>query len=200
MNCFNIREIQGILKRKFFTDLVNTSDSRVALDSTLVGMRHKNNMSNILLYDQSLFYNFDLTNTSKFKTFYIPSNDVYTYSSTLFKGLGINLLNYTNINFSLLNLPTLPINQLLKDVLMFLQPAFVYSLYSFVHSFFYIKSVIVTTFYLPLNFSNSFSHFFTSNTLRSEVSSNDNTYTSNSVSYSNYNHLNKFSFGDNSSS
>ena len=83
---------------------------------------------------------------------------------------------------------------------MFLRPAFIYSLYSFVHSFFYIKSVIVTTFYLPLNFSNSFSHFFTSNTLRSEVSSNDNTYTSNSVSYSNYNHLNKFSFGDNSSS
>jgi hypothetical protein len=69
MNCFNIRELQGILKRKFFTDLVNSSDSHKSMESTLLNMRHKNNMSNILLYDQSLFYNFDLTNT-----FYINFN------------------------------------------------------------------------------------------------------------------------------
>jgi hypothetical protein len=200
MNCFNIREIQGILKRKFFTDLVNTSDSRLALDSTLVGMRHKNNMSNILLYDQSLFYNFDLTNTSKFKTFYIPSNDIYTYSSTLLKGLGVNLSKYTNINTNSLNLPTLPLNQLLRDILMFLYPAFIYSLYSFVHSFSHVKSVLVTSFYLPLNFSNNSPYRLTTNIVSTEVGSSDNTYTSNSVSYSNYNQLNKFSFGDNSSS
>ena len=48
MNCFNIREIQGILKQKFPTNLVNTSDNRSAMDSTLVGIRHKNNMSNII--------------------------------------------------------------------------------------------------------------------------------------------------------
>merc|ERR1712151_528331 len=79
MNCFNIREIQGILKRKFFTDLVNTSDNRSALDSTLIGMRHRNNMSDILLYDQSLFYNFDLTNTSKYKNYNFTPGKVYTY-------------------------------------------------------------------------------------------------------------------------
>jgi hypothetical protein len=82
MNCFNIRELQGILKRKFFTDLVNTSDSHKATESTLVNMRHKHNMSNILLYDQSLFYNFDLTNTSKFKNFNFLPGQVYTYSSS----------------------------------------------------------------------------------------------------------------------
>jgi len=81
MNCFNIRELQGILKRKFFTDLVNTTDSHKATDSTLINMRHKNNMSNILTYDQSLLYNFDLTTTSKSKTFSFTPGKIYTYSS-----------------------------------------------------------------------------------------------------------------------
>jgi len=67
MNYFNIREIQGILKQKPPTNLVNTSGNRSAMDSTLVGIRHKNNMSNILLYGQFLFYNFSLVNTPKYK-------------------------------------------------------------------------------------------------------------------------------------
>ena len=29
MNCFNIRELQGILKRKFFTDIINTHDHKL---------------------------------------------------------------------------------------------------------------------------------------------------------------------------
>jgi hypothetical protein len=28
MNCFNIREIQSILKRRFYTDLINTQDRK----------------------------------------------------------------------------------------------------------------------------------------------------------------------------
>jgi hypothetical protein len=201
MNCFNIREIQGILKRKFFTDLVNTSDNRLAMDSTLVGMRHKNNMSNILLYDQSLFYNFDLTNTSKFKTFNIPSNDVYTYSSNFFKNSSI--LKNVNINNNILNLPTQSLNQLLKDIVLFFYPGLVSSLSSFLNSIFYIKSVLVTTFYLPLNLHNSLLSTLPTKSLTINpiaTQSTDSTYTSNSVSYSNYNSLNKFSFGDNSSS
>jgi hypothetical protein len=81
MNCFNIRELQGILKRKFFADLVNTSDSHVATDSTLINMRHKHNMEGILTYDQSLLYNFDLTNTSKYKHFQFTPGKVYTYNT-----------------------------------------------------------------------------------------------------------------------
>jgi hypothetical protein len=79
MNCFNIRELQGILKRKFFTDLVNNSNNHKAMESTLVNMRHKNNNANILLYDQSLFYNFDLTNTSKSKNYSFLPGKIYTY-------------------------------------------------------------------------------------------------------------------------
>jgi hypothetical protein len=82
MNCFNIRELQGILKRKFFTDLVNTTDSHKATESTLINMRYKNNMSNILLYDQSLLYNFDLSTTSKYKNFSFSPGVIYTYATT----------------------------------------------------------------------------------------------------------------------
>jgi hypothetical protein len=48
MNCFNIRELQGILKRRFFTDMVNSSDHRDLLSSSMIGLRFKGN-SNINL-------------------------------------------------------------------------------------------------------------------------------------------------------
>jgi hypothetical protein len=80
MNCFNIRELQGILKRKFFTDLVNTTDNHTATESTLINMRHKHNMSNILTYDQSLLYNFDITTLSKSKNFTFTPGEIYSYS------------------------------------------------------------------------------------------------------------------------
>jgi hypothetical protein len=119
MNCFNIREIQGILKRKFFTDLVNTSDNRLDMNQTMVGMRHKNNMSNILLYDQSLFYNFDLINTSKYKNFFISSDSAYSYTSVL-----PNLIiapKLTNLLYNLVNIVRvdLVLPQLVKDIFFF---------------------------------------------------------------------------------
>jgi hypothetical protein len=97
MNCFNIRELQGILKRKFFTDLVNTTDSHVATESTLINMRHKNNMSNILTYDQSLLYNFDITTTSKFKNFFYTPGKIYSYTWPLGLKNYSSKLNTTNL-------------------------------------------------------------------------------------------------------
>ena len=41
MNCFNIRELQGNLKRKFFSDLVNSNDHREVLNNTMIGLRFK---------------------------------------------------------------------------------------------------------------------------------------------------------------
>lgn len=96
MNCFNIREMQGILKRKFFTDLVNTSDNRLGADSMVVNMRYKNNMASILSFDQSLFYNYDLTTLSKYKSFFInPST--YTYTTLLIK---FNLNNFIKVGIN----------------------------------------------------------------------------------------------------
>lgn len=41
MNCFNIREVEALLKGRFFPDLVSTHDHRTVLNSTVVGLRYK---------------------------------------------------------------------------------------------------------------------------------------------------------------
>merc|ERR1712100_144747 len=43
MNCFNIRELQGILKRKFFVDLVNSHDHKDLFNQTILALRFKLN-------------------------------------------------------------------------------------------------------------------------------------------------------------
>jgi hypothetical protein len=41
MNCFNIREVEALLKGRFFPDLVSTHDHRTVLNSTVLGLRYK---------------------------------------------------------------------------------------------------------------------------------------------------------------
>jgi len=88
MNCFNIRELQGILKRKFFTDLVNSSEHKYLLDSSVIGLRFKNNLEDFIRPDQSLFYNYGLTMN--------PKSKYYTLQN-------INNLNYQNNNLSFMD-------------------------------------------------------------------------------------------------
>nr|ASY95744.1 Cox1 [Stylonychia lemnae] len=48
MNCFNIREVESLLKRKFFVDLINSKDHRTFLDETAVGLRFKSDTSSLI--------------------------------------------------------------------------------------------------------------------------------------------------------
>jgi hypothetical protein len=204
MNCFNIRELQGILKRKFFTDLVNTSDNHKGMDSTLIGMRHKNNMSNILLYDQSLFYNFDLTTTSKYKNFLLKPSDVYSYSSINVVTPTIRFNNY--INLVNLSNPYTMLSALIKDLLYFLQTPTTTPILTITNSFIYIKSTLLTTLYLPTpNLSNLFSSVANTSsryTLHNNLTeeSNSNNYVSSTLNYTGFNSLIASSFAENSSS
>jgi hypothetical protein len=68
MNCFNIRELQGILKRKFFTDLVNVHDFREMLDESMIGLRFKSNATDTVTPNSALFYSYGLNTTTKSKT------------------------------------------------------------------------------------------------------------------------------------
>jgi hypothetical protein len=68
MNCFNIRELQGILKRRFFTDLVNSSDHRTFLNESTIGLRFKSINDSFITPDQHLFYKFGTTGSPKVKT------------------------------------------------------------------------------------------------------------------------------------
>lgn len=145
MNCFNIRELQGILKRKFFTDLVNTSDSHKAVESTLINMRHKNNMSNILLYDQSLFYNFDLTNTSKYKNFSFNPGKIYTYSGVL-SSKDFSVTRYAKLNI-FLNYYSIFVN-VLKDCLSFFYVPTYVGFTTILNSMFYLNTTILSTLYV----------------------------------------------------
>jgi hypothetical protein len=83
MNCFNIRELQGILKRKFFTDLVNSNDHRELFDKSIIGLRFKNNNQLNINHDMSLFYNFGTTNSAKSK-FALFTNS-YSETSSVYK-------------------------------------------------------------------------------------------------------------------
>jgi hypothetical protein len=67
MNAFNIRELQGILKRRFFNDLVNSTDHRQFMNQTLIGLRFKNNSNLSINPDTSLIYNFGTTINAKSK-------------------------------------------------------------------------------------------------------------------------------------
>lgn len=74
MNCFNIRELQGILKRRFFTDLVNSNDHRNLVNETMIGLRYKTNGTNSVDQNMSLFFNLGTTNTNKSKLSVYSSN------------------------------------------------------------------------------------------------------------------------------
>jgi len=78
MNCFNIRELQSILKRKFFTDLVNSNDHHTVLANSMVGLRFKTNSSSFIDNDMLMFYNYGTTSDTKVKS-NLLTNGYYTY-------------------------------------------------------------------------------------------------------------------------
>jgi hypothetical protein len=130
MNCFNIRELQGILKRRFFVDLVNSHDYKNILSSTMLGVKYKLNSQTNLSLDSVLFYNWGVlkTSTSNIYEFrnsgFVPSRkfssffDMYVHFflkitvniSSIFYYISIYFINLINLSYSLvftLNLPVL---------------------------------------------------------------------------------------------
>lgn len=68
MNCFNIREIQSILKRKFFTDLINTHDHHQLLGKSALGVRFRTSNINSVNSNIFVFYNYGTEFAPKVKT------------------------------------------------------------------------------------------------------------------------------------
>lgn len=90
MNCFNIREIQAILKKRFFSDLINVHEHREHLNNSILGLRFKTPHINAILNNTNIFYNYGLEVNSKIR------NQKYT---------DIDLLKNLN-TFKLKNVPT----------------------------------------------------------------------------------------------
>jgi len=106
MNCFNIRELQGILKRKFFPDLINLNDHRYLMDSSMIGLRFKYNNNDMVRPEQSLFYNFGTTGVDKQKTTQLV-NYMYLTENSPHHSTTSTALNQLMVAFtSITNTPT----------------------------------------------------------------------------------------------
>jgi hypothetical protein len=102
MNCFNIREIQSILKRKFFTDLINTHEHHSLLDKTAMGLRFKTNNINSINSNVFIFYNYGLEFAPKIRTSFFSNN--FDQSSPSFFSNNNSLLLLLTDKFSNFNI------------------------------------------------------------------------------------------------
>ena len=160
MNCFNIREIQSLLKRKFFTDLINSHDHRTLLDKTAMGLRFKTNNVNLINNNMFIFYNYGIEFTSKIRTNNFTFNNenlsnTNTINSNSINYLIIKLLSQTHILSLINNLYLSLINNLY----------FISNFNIFFKNFFNLIIILNSNIYESLNaisifFLNSFYNFF----------------------------------------
>jgi len=63
MNCFNVRELQILLRGRFFADLVNDTSHHQFLNNTMIGLRFKTNDLNVINPNSLLTYQYGLNTT-----------------------------------------------------------------------------------------------------------------------------------------
>jgi hypothetical protein len=131
MNCFNIRELQSVLRRKFFVDLINTHDHTNFLSESMIGLRFKLNSNYNLEHDIFTFYNFGLHNNNFNRLFDFKKAYVTPEQSLLITSFDKYLLSFfeTRFNINVFQDPS----TLVKVVLL----SFEYYLHNFVRVFFY---------------------------------------------------------------
>ena len=74
MNCFNIREIQTLLKTRFYADLLNESHQHIFLNRTTPGLRFKTQDLNFLNSCQVILQKYGILTT--------PSSRTQVYNSS----------------------------------------------------------------------------------------------------------------------
>lgn len=65
LNCFNMRQLETILRRQFYTDFLSIGDHRSLMTNSMIGLRFKLNHHHNFQPDQFTFYNFGLKNSDK---------------------------------------------------------------------------------------------------------------------------------------
>jgi hypothetical protein len=144
MNCFNIRELQGILKRRFFTDLVNSHDHRNILSNAMIGLKHKfHNNENINL-DTIMFYNWGILKNQSSKLINFDRNN------ELFIRSYISFLNF--IFIELFNF-ILTLNSLFFTLILSVFNLFnLFNFKSIFYTFFYLIHSVLSTFFLNISY------------------------------------------------
>lgn len=171
MNIFSMRELESVLKRRYFKDLINTNDHRELLDNSMIGLRYKTNSTLNTESNIHLFYNYGTTISPKSKSqlFNNPSNSNlninYNYIQYYLNLPFMDILSLNNITVSL---------NFIKNTLLNLPNA----LFTIPFS---IKSIIdVITVNLSINFNvlSLFNNFYYSiNTNNVNITNNNNSYT-----------------------
>jgi hypothetical protein len=64
MNCFNIREVEALLKGRFFPDLIQSYDHRLVLNNSVLALRFKQPNLSVLSNANLLFQSFGLNLSS----------------------------------------------------------------------------------------------------------------------------------------
>lgn len=153
MNCFNIRELQGILKRRFFTDMVNSSDHRELASSSMIGARFKGNNNFNLDPDILSFHKVGTTLSPKSRL-----ADTHSYYGSVGQTNSISG-NHSYAEYFIHTLAALRafLHLLVKSIF----SIFNVSLFSTIQSFFYgsFYSYLIGS----LSFNFRFSSFFTEN-------------------------------------
>lgn len=165
MNCFNIRELQGVLKRKFFTDLVNTNDHRDFLNQSMIGLRFKTNNQLSITPDVESFFNLGTTNNTKSKT--LNFTNLYENVNSSFN------FNFSSLSIFNLNLVTNTIQALFNNIISMISSMNLHSVLTYNY-----------TINLIPNFLNANFTFETSPLLNSQILNSEKTINNNSVTFS----------------
>jgi hypothetical protein len=67
MNCFNVRELQALLKNRFFNELISSRDHHIFLDQTAIGIRFKTNSLDSINSNTFLMYRYGVTSGSQLR-------------------------------------------------------------------------------------------------------------------------------------
>jgi len=97
MNCFNIREIQTLLKARFYADLLNETDQHLFLSKTAIGLRYKTEGLDFLNPHMLLLNRYGILNSqnSRFGSYIsgLPEKASYNIFGT-FTSIKLNFINY----------------------------------------------------------------------------------------------------------
>lgn len=97
MNCFNIREVEALLKGRFFPDLINTHDHRLMVVNSTLGLRFKTNNLDTINHGLLLFHQYGLqtVNQSRYAYFSQTNASYGTPYEFLYNGsLKISAVNF----------------------------------------------------------------------------------------------------------
>lgn len=152
MNCFNIREVQSLLKRKFFIDLVNTHDYKNLIDKSVIGVKYRTNQNSYQISNTQVFFNFGLENVYKARnSSYFSNQNVFKTNNFFFLGIKNKLENLTIVEYFSKNYISLFTNLFIKTeqfkLKNFFSSSFSFSVQSF-KSFINQFSLVVEIFFL----------------------------------------------------